>query len=79
MTDSSISPLRRRMIDDMTIRRFASKTQRGYIGAVKDFAAFLGRSPDQASAEDHRRDADNHRRRPQPRAPPNASSRVDAS
>ena len=30
MTDHTISPLRRRMIDDMTIRGFASKTQRGY-------------------------------------------------
>jgi len=55
MTDSTISPLRRRMVDDMTIRGFASKTQNGYIRAVKDFAAFLGRSPDQASAEDLRR------------------------
>ncbi len=55
MTDSIISPLRRRMIDDMKIRGFASKTQRGYVRAVRDFAAFLGRSPDQASAEDLRR------------------------
>ena len=54
MTDSTISPLRRRMIDDMTIRGFASKTQKGYTGAVRDFAGFLGRSPDQASAEDLR-------------------------
>jgi site-specific recombinase XerD len=54
MTDSTISPLRRRMIDDMTIRGFASKTQKGYTGAVRDFAVFLGRSPDQASAEDLR-------------------------
>ncbi len=55
MTDSTISPLRRRMIDDMTIRGFASKTQKGYTGAVGDFAVFLGRSPDQASGEDLRR------------------------
>ena len=34
MTNPTISPLRRRMVDDMTIRGFASKTQRGYIGAV---------------------------------------------
>ena len=47
--DRPISPLRRRMVDDMTIRGFASKTQRGYVGAVKDFAAFLGRSPIQPS------------------------------
>ncbi len=55
MTDIPISPLRRRMIDDMTIRGFAAKTQKGYTGAVRDFAVFLGRSPDQASAEDLRR------------------------
>ena len=59
MTDQFISPpsspLRRRMIEDMTIRGFTAGTQRGYIAAVKDFTAFLGRSPDQASAEDLRR------------------------
>ncbi len=55
MTDHTISPLRRRMIDDMTIRGFASKTQKGYTGAVRDFAGCLGRSPDQASAEELRR------------------------
>ena len=54
-TDRSISPLRRRMIEDMTVRGFAPKTQTGYIRAVRDFTAFFGRSPDQASAEDLRR------------------------
>jgi site-specific recombinase XerD len=43
------------MIDDMTIRKMAPKTQAGYIRAVKNFTAFLGRSPDTASAEDLRR------------------------
>src|SRR5688572_430670 len=55
MTDQAISPLRRRMIEDMTIRKFAPKTQSSYIRAVKYFTVFLGRSPDQASAEDLRR------------------------
>jgi integrase/recombinase XerD len=54
MPDDTISPLRRRMIDDMKIRGFASKTQRGYVRAVRDFAAFLGRSPDRACADDLR-------------------------
>ena len=54
MTDEAISPLRRRMIEDMTIRKLAPKTQQGYIRTVKDFAAFLGRSPDTASFEDVR-------------------------
>ena len=31
MTDKAISPLRRRMIEDMTIRKFAPKTQQGYM------------------------------------------------
>ncbi len=55
MTDEAMSPLRRRMIEDMTIRRLAPKTQQGYIRTIKDFAAFLGRSPDTASFEDVRR------------------------
>jgi integrase/recombinase XerD len=55
MTDQSVSPLRRRMIEDMTIRRFAPKTQASYIRAVRSFTVFLGRSPDQATAEDLRR------------------------
>jgi site-specific recombinase XerD len=55
MTDKAMSPLRRRMIEDMTIRKLAPKTQQGYIRTVKDFAAFLGRSPDTASLEDVRR------------------------
>ena len=46
MTDEAMSPLRRRMIEDMTIRKLAPKTQQGYIRTVKDFAAFLGRSPE---------------------------------
>ncbi len=55
MTDRSISPLRRRMIEDMTILGFTASTQKGYIAAVKNFTAFFGRSPDQAGAEDLRR------------------------
>jgi site-specific recombinase XerD len=39
----------------MTIRKFAPKTQSSYIRAVRTFTVFLGRSPDQASAEDLRR------------------------
>ncbi len=37
MTDRAISPLRRRMTEDMTVRGFTAATQRGYIHAVKDF------------------------------------------
>lgn len=49
-----ISPLRARMIDDMRVRNFSLATQRGYIRGVKLLAAFLGRSPDIATAEDLR-------------------------
>jgi site-specific recombinase XerD len=55
MTDEAKSPLRRRMIEDMTIRKLAPKTQRDYVQRIKNFAAFLGRSPDTATFEDVRR------------------------
>ncbi len=55
MTDKAISPLRRRMVEDMTVRGFAPKTQTGYIRAVRNFTTFFGRPPDQASSEDLRR------------------------
>ena len=50
-----ISALRRRMIEDMTLRKLSSKTQIAYIRAVKMLTKFLGRSPDTAMAEDLRR------------------------
>ena len=56
--DSSIhtgTPLRRRMIDDMRMRKLSPKTQTGYIRVVRRFACFLGRSPDTATVEDLRR------------------------
>ena len=45
MTDKAISPLRRRLIEDMAIRRLGPKTQHDYIRHVKRFADFLGRTP----------------------------------
>jgi hypothetical protein len=50
-----ISPLRQRLIEDMNMRRFSRETQRNYIRDVGRFAAFLGRSPGTATAEDIRR------------------------
>ena len=47
-----ISPLRRRLIDDMTMRRLSRETQRNYIRDVVRFATFRGRSPGTASAEE---------------------------
>src|SRR6202162_6641030 len=49
------SPLRRRMIEDMCVRKFSEKTQHDYIRHVVQFAKFLGRSPDTATGEDLRR------------------------
>jgi integrase/recombinase XerD len=43
------SPLRRRMIEDMCVRKFGEKTQHDYIRHVEQFAKFLGRSPDTAT------------------------------
>ena len=54
MIEQAISPLRRRMIEDMTVRNFGADTQRNYIRAVKNLAIFLRRSPDTATAEDLR-------------------------
>jgi hypothetical protein len=51
----AISPLRRRMIEDMSVRKFDEKTQHDYIRHVDAFAKFLGRSPDTATGEDLRR------------------------
>src|SRR5262245_327525 len=55
MSEKPISPLRQRMIEDMTVRNFGEKTRNDYIRQVKTFTAFLGRSPDTATAEDLRR------------------------
>ena len=54
MSQKPISPLRRRMIEDMTVRKFAEKTRNDYIRHVKTIAALLGRSPDTATPEDLR-------------------------
>ncbi len=51
----SVSPLRRRMLDDMAMRGLREETQRNYVMFVRSFAAFLGRSPDTATADDVRR------------------------
>jgi hypothetical protein len=51
----AISPLRRRMIEDMSVRKFGDKTRHDYIRHVESFAKFLGRSPDTATGEDLRR------------------------
>jgi len=53
-SNQTITPLRQRMIDDMRMRKLSLKTQDSYIRIVRQFAGFLGRSPDAASVEDLR-------------------------
>ena len=54
MTQEKMSPLRQRMIEDMRIRGMGDKHQQSHIRAIKDFAAFLGHSPDTATPEELR-------------------------
>jgi hypothetical protein len=54
MKEERVTPLRQRMIEDMRIRGMGDKAQKSHIRAIKDFAAFLGRSPDTATPEDLR-------------------------
>ena len=53
-SSSSISPLRQRMIDDMTMRRLGAKTQTSYLRHVSELSKYLSRSPHTATAEDLR-------------------------
>ncbi len=50
----AVSPLRQRMLQDMAIRGLREHTQHDYIRFVRNFASFLGRPPDTATAEDIR-------------------------
>lgn len=51
---ATMSPLRRRMIEDMTIRNLSPTTQQSYIHAVSKFSRYFGRSPDKLTLEDVR-------------------------
>lgn len=50
-TTQPISPLRQRMIEDMTKRKLELKTQTAYIRTEKKLADHLGHSPAKATAE----------------------------
>jgi integrase/recombinase XerD len=62
-----VSPLRARMIEDMTVRGFNEDTRRDYVRHVRAFAAFIGRSPD-AATHKWKRPAAGSTRRPPARA-----------
>ena len=51
---AALSPLRRRMIEDMTIRNLSPATQRSYIHAVARFSDYFGRSPDRLTLDEVR-------------------------
>ena len=53
-SNKTISPLRQRLLEDMTIRKLGAKTRQDYIRAVVKFTHYLKRSPDSATAEDLR-------------------------
>ena len=55
MTTNAISPLRQRMIEDMAARKLGRHSQRSHLSSCQRFAAFLGRTPETASADDIRR------------------------
>ncbi len=52
MAETSL--LRRRMIEDMTVRNLSPATQRSYVHAVAKFSRFFGRSPNMLTLEDVR-------------------------
>src|SRR5437763_326248 len=54
MTTEAITPLRQRMIEDMSARKLCAGTQRGHILSCRRFTAFLKRSPETATREDLR-------------------------
>lgn len=51
---AELSPLRRRMTEDMTVRNLSPATQRSYLHAVSKFSRYFGRSPDRLDLEDVR-------------------------
>jgi len=51
---ADVSPLRRRMIEDMTVRNLSPATQRSYLHAVTKFSRYFGRSPDRLGLEEVR-------------------------
>jgi len=51
---AEMSPLRRRMIEDMTVRNLSPATQRSYVHAVSKFSRYFACSPDRLGLEDVR-------------------------
>ena len=54
MTEQAINPLRRRMIEDMTIRNFDQRTQQSYLRSVRSCCRYCDRKPAELTFEDVR-------------------------
>src|SRR5882724_10213905 len=49
---AELSPLRRRMIEDMSVRNLSPATQQSYLHHVSRFSRYFGRSPDRLGLEE---------------------------
>ena len=49
-----MTPLRRRMIEDMQVRNLAAHTQRSYLQQISQFARHFGKSPELLGPDDIR-------------------------
>ena len=54
MSSRPQSPLRRRLIEEMTLRGFAKTSIRTYVWSISHLSRFYGRSPDELSDEEVR-------------------------
>jgi site-specific recombinase XerD len=54
-SNESATPLRQRMVEDMAARKLGRHSRRSHLSSCERFAAFLGRSPETATADDIRR------------------------
>jgi site-specific recombinase XerD len=54
-SQSAVTPLRQRMMEDMAARNLGRHSRRSHLSSCERFAAFLDRSPDTATADDIRR------------------------
>ena len=55
MAEEAMHPLRRRMVEDMTIRNFDVRTQQSYIRSVRSCCRYCDRQPNELTFEDVRR------------------------